>query len=54
MDWDYASRYIVMWHICPMAFSYNILVPIYIKENKYFISFNKNTTVFYWGYGNYN
>ena len=36
------------------SFSHNEEVPIYIKKNKYFISLNTNTTVFYWEYVNHN
>ena len=36
------------------SFSYNTAVPIAIKKSKYFPSLNKNTTLFTWGYGNYN
>ena len=36
------------------SFGNNTEVPIAIKKNKYFISFNTHTTIFYWGAGNYN
>ena len=36
------------------SFSHNTAVPIAIKNNKYFQSYNTNTTAFAWEYGNYN
>ena len=36
------------------SFSHNIAVPIYIKQNKYFLSFMAYTTVFAWGAVNLN
>ena len=41
-----------MFYAC--SFIHNTAVPIYIKNNKYFLYFNTNTTVFSWGDGNYN
>ena len=36
------------------TFIYNTAVPIAINKNKYFISLNTGTTLFYWGAGNSN
>ena len=36
------------------SFSHNTEVPIAINKNKYFLSMNTNTTVFYWGAINFN
>ena len=36
------------------SLSHNIEVPIPINNNKYFLSLNTYTTVFYWGAGNKN
>ena len=36
------------------SFSHNTVIPTAIKKNKYFLSLNKNTTIFSWGAGNSN
>ena len=36
------------------SFSHDTEVPIAINQNKYSVSLNTYTTVFYWGYGNSN
>ena len=41
-----------MLYVC--SFSNNTAVPIYIKNNKYFIPFNKYITILARGYGNSN